>query len=268
MRRFLQKLSFIHHRLWRRDGIYPAALLLGPAPLLGGVFAFTVWIAIAVLGGTATNHASLHWAVPQRAAVWDTDAERPQAPQPAKPLPPIAADGTLTGYEAGWRLTTSPIQVSPTLDVDLKAVALTTFSLEGGSVDMAQIKDHGPKTSLYVGVGNGFLVVKDGGVYALSARLERPAASVADCLVRLGFGPRRIVSDLGVGISSELSKTFEPVRFSLQPGLFPIGWAFGCWHDGEVVGPGRMSLLISHPGERDLQPAGPGDIVRLKSAAP
>ena len=74
MRRFLQKLSFIHHRLWRRDGIYPAALLLGPAPLLGGVFAFTVWIAIAVLGGTATNHASLHWAVPQRAAVWDTDA--------------------------------------------------------------------------------------------------------------------------------------------------------------------------------------------------
>ena len=133
---------------------------------------------------------------------------------------------------------------------------------------MAQIKDHGPKTSLYVGVGEAFLVVKDGGIYALSARLERPAAPVADCLVRLGFGPRRIVSDLGVGISSELSKTFEPVRFSLQPALFAIGWAFGCWHDGEVVGPGRMTLLISRPGERDLQPASAGDIVRPKSAAP
>jgi hypothetical protein len=157
--------------------------------------------------------------VPQRADAWDADAERPQAPQPAKPLPPIAADGTLTGYEAGWRLTTSPIQVSPTLDVDLKAVALTTFSLEGGSVDMAQIKDHGPKTSLYVGVGNGFLVVKDGGVYALSARLERPAASVADCLVRLGFGSRRIVSNLEVGISGELSKNIRAraLQFATGP---------------------------------------------------
>ena len=84
MSRFFQKLSFIHHRLWQRDGIYPAALLLGPAPLLGGVLAYTLWIIVAALGGTATNDASLRWAVPQRADdAWDAGADRPQAPNRA-----------------------------------------------------------------------------------------------------------------------------------------------------------------------------------------
>ncbi len=99
-------------------------------------------------------------------------------------------------------------------------------------------------------------------------RWRTPAGRVADCLVRLGFGPHRIVSNLEVGIADDVSKAFDAARFDLQPGLYLIGWAYGCWHDQEVTGPGRMVLLIGHPGERTLQPARPDDIVRAERIEP
>jgi hypothetical protein len=133
---------------------------------------------------------------------------------------------------------------------------------------MAQILAKGPSASLYVGVGSGFLAVRTAGIYTISARLERPAAPVADCLVRLGFGPRRVLSNLEVAITGDISKTFAGARFDLQPGLYLIGWAFGCWHDGKVIGPGRMTLLVGDSSGQDLHPARSEDLVRPKPMSP
>jgi hypothetical protein len=90
----------------------------------------------------------------------------------------------------------------------------------------------------------------------------------ANYLLRLGFGPRRVVSEVELSIANDVSKTFDPAKFDLQPGLYSIGWAFGCWRDREVVGPGRMTVLLSHPGEPHLAPARSDEIVRLKTTPP
>lgn len=266
MKNFLGKIGFIHRRLWEREALYRTALLFGPVPLLGCMLAAALWESVVALGGMTTHQPP--WAVPQHAEVWNTDADGPQTVRPAKPIPLIGANGALTGYEAGWRVAASTIQVISALDVDLKPDALATFFLEGSSIDMAQILAKGPSASLYVGVGSGFLVVRTAGIYTLSAQLERPAAPVADCLVRLGFGPRRVVSNLEVSITGDISEIFPGARFDLQPGLYPIGWAFGCWHDGKVIGPGRMTLLVGGSSDQDLQPARSEDVVRPKPTSP
>jgi hypothetical protein len=260
MNRFLGKLGFIHRRLWSQDGLYRAALLFGPAPLVGCLLAGAVWGCILALGGETSQPP--RWAVPQDPGTWSTSASQPQTIQPAKPLPPVGADGRLTGYELGWRVTTNPIVVSQTMDVDVKPTPLTAFFLDGPSVDMAQILPEAPNVSLYIGVGQGFLAIRTAGVYTLALRFERPAGPRADCLMRLGFGPRRIVSTLEAGVVRDLSITFDAVRFDLQPGLYPIGWAFGCWQNHEMIGPGRITLLVGHPGEQSISPARSDDFVR------
>lgn len=266
MNRFFGKFGFVHRRLWRQDGLYRAALLFGPAPLLGGLLAGALW------GGVQTLERMTYrppdWGVPQGPTVWSTATDQPPTIEPAKPLPPTGPDGELAGYAAGWRATTQPIEVGATLDVDLKPTPLTAFSLDGPTFDMAQIIAAGPKSSLYVGVGSGILAIRAAGVYALSVRFERPAAQPADCLMRLGFGAHRIVSNLEVAVVGDVSKTFDAARFDLQPGLYTIGWAFGCWHNQEVIGPGRMTLLVGHPGEQTLLPARSGDIVRPEQVRP
>jgi hypothetical protein len=260
MTRLFGRLGFIHRRLWQQDAFYRTALLFGPAPLLGCLLAGAVWGSVEALG--STRHQVPQWAVPQGPKMWSTANDQPNTMAPTRPLPPTGADGALAGYVAGWQVATAPIQVSPTLDVDVKRDRLTHFVLDQPIVDMSQIIAGGPKDALYVGVGLGFLVVRAGGIYALSLRLERPAARTANCLTRLGLGPHRIISSLGVAISDDVSKTFDAARFDLQPGLYSIGWAFGCWHDQQMTGPGRLVLLIGHPGEPTLQPVRPSDIVR------
>jgi hypothetical protein len=262
MNRFFRKFGFIHSHLWRHDGFYRAALLFGPAPLLGCMLAGALWASTAALEGK-TNQVP-RWAIPQGPDVWNTATDQPHTVEPTRPLPSISADGTLSGYAVGWRAAIAPIQVSPTLDVDVKATRLTGFVVDVPGVEMSQIIAEGPKDQLYVGVGSGFLVVRTAGVYALSARLERPAGGAANCLIRLGFGSHRIVSNLEVAMVDDVSKAFAAARFELRPGLYPLGWAFGCWHDQEVTAPGRMILLVGHPGEGTLLPARPDDIVRAE----
>jgi hypothetical protein len=62
--------------------------------------------------------------------------------------------------------------------------------------------------------------------------------------------------------------TFEPVSFTLQPSLYPIAVAFGCWRDTQESGVGKATLLIRHAGHDDLQPARPDEILRKVSATP
>jgi hypothetical protein len=133
---------------------------------------------------------------------------------------------------------------------------------------MARLLVEGPKSSPFAGVGSAFLAVKTAGIYTVSGSFEHPAGRAANCLVRLGFGPKRVVSELEMSLVNDISQTFDPIKFDLQPGLYSIGWVFGCWHEQEEVGPGRMTVLIGHPGETGLQPARPGEIVHAKAGGP
>lgn len=254
------KLGFIHRRLWDSDGLYRVALLLGPAPLIGCGVAAGIWFMHRALPAPTVQPPV--WGKPfESAPNWSASAQ-PQTAQPARPIPALEADGRLSGYESGWRVTIRPIDVSPTFNVDVKPIALRTFLLDGSNIDLALIIESGPKNTEFVAAGSGFLVVRAPGTYGLSLRFERPSGTTADCLTRLGFGSRRVVSNYWLENKHDVLKTSDAARFDLQPGLYPIGWLFGCWHDRKPVGPGRITVLISHPGEQGLRPARPEDIVR------
>ncbi len=260
----LKKLGFIHRRLWGRDELYRLAVLLGPASLLGCLLAAILWEGIAVVG--AMNNHPLPWAVPEGPRLWSASDGQSHTVQPSSALPSMRPDGTLAGYEPGWRATINPIEVGAASQVDVKTTVLVVFPFDGSSIDMERLLIAGPKNSQFVGEGQAFFVVKTPGIYTLSARLERPAAPQADCLVRLAFGPQRVISNLKLAISTELSITYDPISFDLQPGLYSTAWAFGCWHDHLMTTPGRLTVLVGHPGEDALLPARLNDFVRLGAA--
>ena len=259
---FLGKLGFIHRRLWDRDGLYRLALLFGPAPLIGCGVAAGIWFMLRALPAPIVQPPD--WAKPPQAAEnWSTTGE-PQTAEPARPIPPVGANGGLSGYEAGWRATIHAVEVSPTFNTQIKPAPLSAFDVDGSSIDLAPLIAAGTKHTRFVGIGSGFLVIRTPGIYALSLRFERPAGPVADCLTRLGFGPRKVVSSFNLANPGSVSKTFDAAKFELEPGLYPISWALGCWQDQETVGPGRITVLISHPGDQTLRPARPDEIVRLQ----
>jgi len=192
MKRFFGKLTFIHRRLWQRNELYRVALFFGPAPLIGCLLASAVWGSVQAFGEVMYRPPS--WAVPQGPKHWNITGQV-QNVQPAGPLPAADGNGALTGYVTGWRVTTDLIQVNAALDVDLIPMPHTSFFLSGSDINMAQITTAGAMNSLYVGVGSGFLAIRNTGVYMLSARFTRRGGPAADCLIRLAFGPRRIISN-------------------------------------------------------------------------
>lgn len=260
----LGKLGFIHRQLWRQDGLYRFALLIGPATLLGGMLATAAWLSAQAIKGTGQQPP---WAAPSgKNLYWDTGEIH--AVKPIAQLPPNGPDGALAGFATGWRARTSPIQISPALDVNIESTPLTAFFLDGPTIEMTRLLEEGPKDTLFVGAAQAFLAVRTPGVYAIAARLERAAGPPATCLSRLGFGEHRIISSITPNLFDDLSRTFDPVQFDLQSGLYPIAWAFGCWHAGKMTGPGRLTLLVQHPGEPTLQAARPDEIVRQERVRP
>jgi hypothetical protein len=261
MIRFFSKLGFVHRRLWDRDGFYPVALFFGPAPLLGGGVAAGIWFGVQALP-VPTVHPP-DWAKPTETGDnWSTTGP-PQTVQPSRPVPPAGADGGLSGYEAGWQTTLYPVEIGPTYSADVKATPLSSVPFDGSKIDLTEIAAAGPKGTKFVGAGSGFLVIRTPGTYALTVRFDRPPGPTADCLTRFAFGgPRRVVSTYQIENRGNVSKTFDAANFDLQPGLYPIGWALGCWRDGETVGPGRLTVMMSQPGDQALQPARADDIVR------
>ncbi len=259
MSQFFSKFGFIHRRLWDRDGTYRLALLFGPAPLIGCGVAVGIWFIIRAFPG---SHVQLpEWAkIPRPTDRWNTSEV--QTIPPARPLPPAGAHGGLSGYEPGWQATTHAVEVTPTWNTEIKQTALSGFFIDGSTIELDAIIAAGPKNTRFIGSGSAFLVVRTPGIYALSLRLEKPLGQVADCLTRLSLGPRKINANFEIATPGNISKVFDTARFDLQPGLYPIGWALGCWKDQEMVGRARITVLISHPGEQALQPARPDDIVR------
>lgn len=258
MSAFLGKLDFVHRRLWRDDGVYRAAFLLGPAALAGCLLAFGVWQTGLIFYGL--THKPPAWAVRNQGA-WSAASDHPYAVRPDRPLPPAGPDGALAGYETGWQVTLNPIEVNSLMDVNVKLSAVKAFHLDGPTVDMERVIGEAPKTDLYTALGSNALAVKKSGVYGLTAQFKRPAAPQANCLIRLGFGTHRIVSAVMTSVVTDSSETFDTPKFQLEPGLYRIGWAFTCWHDGALVGPGQLTLLVRHPDEDALAPARPDDIV-------
>ena len=55
---------------------------------------------------------------------------------------------------------------------------------------------------------------------------------------------------------------FPPTEFRLEPGLFLVQVAAGCWRGDRMVGDGETALLVRHPGEPDLKPATADEVVR------
>jgi hypothetical protein len=265
MKRFWGKLDFIHRRLWHRDGLYRFALLLGPATLLGGGLAFALWTGAQVVGQAADHPPP--WAPPLRPANVTTSTG-PLTVQPAYKLPAPDADKPAVGYETGWQVTLRPVEISPTLDVQVKPTPLLAFAIDTRTVDMVQLTARGPKGALYVGVGSGLLAIRAAGTYALTLGFQRPAGEAANCIIRLGLSTHRIFSNVDVNIVTDLTKMFDRGLFDLQPGLYSVVWMFGCWHDREMTQSGRISLLIGQGSEQKMAPVRPGDILRPASIKP
>jgi hypothetical protein len=262
MKQFFQKISFMHKHLWRNDRLYSIAFLLGPASLLGIITAFIVWEGISVWT-RPTVAAIPPWAKTSGPANWQVgEANGAQKVRPSFPLPASGPDGKLHGYELGWQFRIHTVRILPAFDIDVSRQPLKGYLSDELTGEMSRIFAEGPQNSLYVGEGNGFLVVKSVGTYAITARLERSEGQGSDCLVRVGFGEKRVLSDVEVNLVDRISKTYDAAYLELQPGLYSIAWAFGCWSGQSETANGQIAILMKRPGEEVLSPVRPGEIVR------
>src|SRR5262249_52273965 len=140
MRRLGGKFGFIHRLLWERDGLWRAALLLGPASLVGCALAVALWAGVQAV--TRSTVQPPKWATVQNAAAPATQGGQPITVQPARPLPPFGPDGSLSGVQPGWIVTGHQVQVTATLDVNVVAANMnnfSVFSLPGPDIDLARI---------------------------------------------------------------------------------------------------------------------------------
>lgn len=262
MKGFFAKLAFIHRRLWQRDGTYRAAILLGPSPLLGAAAATGLWYGLQALTYPAApilGH--MPWAQARASVMSGTLGAA--ASKPAVALPHIQSDGSFVGYTPGWRGSIHAVTVLPTLDTDVSPAELKRFTIPGTAIEMDPILLTGETTgqALYVGIGEAMLAVTAAGSYSLGLHIERFGGGPATCLARFVFGGRRVVSDLSVGLHDTV-RDFDPVAFDLQLGLYPLAVAFGCWRDGRMAGPGRVTVMLRRPGESASQPIGSAELIR------
>ena len=82
------------------------------------------------------------------------------------------------------------------------------------------------------------------------------------------FGGGRVNSDVNLNVVDDASITSNTAWFLLAPGLYPVSWAFGCWHGREMDGSGRMTLMITHAGQLTPLSAQPGEILRQDRGQP
>jgi hypothetical protein len=262
------KLGFVHRELWRRDRPYRISLLAGPAPIVGIILAGAVWWALSLFSFGTVNHTPPPWATAvSKPDVWGM-GDQPQAVSPAHPLPAAGSYGAFVGMTPGWQAVINAVEIGPLLEIKIEPTPLSGFTLEGPGIDMDRVLAMHSIEPMYVAKGLGYLAVRTAGIHAFSLRLERPAGRAADCVAGLGFAGRKVYSEVSPNLVNDVSRTFDPAHFDLQPGLYRVEWVFGCWHDRIEAGPGRMTLLIQHPGEEGLQPARPDEIIHPEHPKP
>ena len=268
MTSLIGKLGFVHRELWRRDWLYRVSLLAGPAPIVGIIIAGAVWWVSSSLPSGTGAHALPPWATAvSKPDAWGT-GDQPQAVAPAHPLPAVGADGMFVGLTQGWQAVINAVHIDPLLEIKIEPTPLSGFTAEGPGIDMDRVLAMRPAEPMYVAKGLAYLAIRTAGVHAFSLRLERPAGRAADCVTGLGFAGRKVYSEVSPNLVIDVSRTFDPAHFDLQPGLYRIEWIFGCWHDRAEVGSGQMTLLIQHPGEQSLEPARADEIIRPAHTKP
>lgn len=262
MKRFAGKLGFIHRTLWRREQAYRWAALLGPPPLVGCAVAALAWAIVQ----QSTTHASSQaadsdapWAHWNRPVIQEG---QPFAEAPSAALPPSDARGGYVGFQSGWVGAIQPISVDATLDVDVIASVQARFTLDQPTIPLERILDAAPPTGLFVGTGRSFFVVRTAGLYAFSARLTRAGTQSANCLVRLASGHHQMLRNVVLNSAGAAVLNFAPTEFRLEPGLFLLQIAVGCWRGDHMVGTGEMELLVRHPDEQVLKPATADEVMR------
>lgn len=260
MRRLPAKLAFLHRALWQRDRAYRWAVLLGPPPVLGCALAALAWVVLAqVAPGRAVSGVQVPWArwtrpVPQEG--------EPFAEAPTAPLPPTDASGRYVGFGPGWQGGIQPVVVDATKDADVLGTTVGTFTLDQPAVPLARILDAGPQTGLFVGVARTSFVVPVPGLYAFSVRLTRSDTRAADCLMRMGSIHHRMVRSITLNVPGRGVLNYPATEFQLQPGLFSLAVAVGCWRGNEVLGAGDLIVMVRRPGDAELAPAAADELIR------
>ena len=259
MRRMAAKLAFVHRTLWQRDQAYRWAVLLGPPPLFGCALAALAWITF--------QQAASHASVPGSDAPWaHWDRPLPQQGEifveaPSAALPRMDAGGRFVGFQPGWLGAINPMSVDATMDANVIGAALGHFTLDQPTIPLARVLDAGPPTGLFVGTVQSLFVVQTPGVYALSVRLTRSGTQSADCLVRFNSAKHRMVRSINLNTNGQAVLNFPPTEFRLEPGLFLMSMAVGCWRGDHVVGAGDVTVMVRHPGEPGLKPLAADEVI-------
>lgn len=264
MKRLVAKLAFAHRRLWQRDTTYRAAVLLGPPPLVGGMVAAAIWFGAPVLRQSQTEvNTPPPWATVTQREV--PSSSEPRAVSPGMSLPAPGPQGIPVGFTTGWQGGIHAVELNATMNVSVLPTRLAPLTFEDTSLDLGQIIAAGPAVGRFVGVGTASVAIRTPGIYALALRTERDDADPATCLQRLIFAGQTVVNNLNIDFNGPKVLILEPATFMLQPGLYPIGAAFGCWRDTKEGGVGKVTVLIRHPGENELRSARPDEILRASS---
>ena len=265
MRFFAGKLAFVHRTLWERDGVYRWAALLGPPPLTG--------CALAALALILWNHFSHVTPVPGN-DVPDSDApwahwsrplprgDQPYTEAPTVALPQKDANGGFVGFEPGWFGNIVPMTVAATMDVDVIASPITSLALDGPTIPLARVLDAGPPNGLFVAAPRTLFVVQTPGLYAFSVRLTWSGTQSANCVVRLGSAHHRMIRSVNLNVASETVLNYAQTEFRLQPGLFLLQGAIGCWRGAQAAAPGTVTVLVRRPGEVEPTPVAADEVIR------
>jgi hypothetical protein len=183
-------------------------------------------------------------------------------------LPRADKQGRFAGYQTGWQGDIQPLRIEPTLDANVLPSVIGHFTLEQSVIPLARILDAGPQEGLFVGVAKTFLVIRAAGLYAISVRLARLGLQTANCLARVGISEHRLVRSMNLNAAGWAVLNYPATELRLEPGLFAVGVAVGCWSGNQMVGPGEATLMIRHPGEPALRPAGDDEVIRPKGRRP
>jgi hypothetical protein len=256
---FWSKAAFVHRTLWQREPAYRWAVLLGPPPLIGlGLAALVVTALQATLpSGQASGAAAAwaHWTRP------NLQAGQPFV-EPTMPLPATDANGRYKGYQPGWRGELRPMTVDAAMEVDLAGPPIGSFTLDQPDIPLQRIAAAGPPGKLFAGLAQTAFVVQAPGLYEFSVRLSRSGTQSADCVTRLGSARHPMVRSVSIDTEGGTIMNYAPTQFRLEPGLFTLVVAVGCWRGDRVVDSGDLTVMVRLPGETASRPAAPDELMR------
>ena len=260
MKRLAGKLAFIHRTLWQRDHAYRWAMLLGPPPLVGcalAAFALAVWQLLP--NAAPAPNRDVPWAHWTRPVPHD---DQPYAEAPSAALPKTDATGHFIGFQPGWTGDIRPMTVDATMDVNVFASQLASFTLDGPTISLARILDAGPPSGLFIGAARTFFVVRTPGLFAFSAQLAWSGMQSANCMVRFGSPHHGMIRNINLNVASQTVLDYAPTTFRLEPGLLLLQAGAACWRGDHVVAPGTLTLLVRRPGELILTPVDANEVIR------